>query len=226
MLAGNAVMPEAVQAVVTGGAPVRLMAVIIGSAGLAHLKHDSFAPGPALVLLYGVVEQVDQQWLRLQSRGVVQVGDTLRGGDGAMRIIGLLRGHGRFQVGTANALLLPGLADIFARREDMKIRQYGQTRSGMANRLIDTAPMRVDGDGLIQRPGRRDSACGRGNGSLQGRGKRVIGMRGCCNGSGGIGDGHELCWLLAAGVWTATAAERVARAPAQRVGHSLRIQWV
>ena len=68
--------------------------------------------------------------------------------------------QGKVQILGADAPLIPSLAHIVARRKNLNTTQDRHARCDLAQGHGHAAPMRVDGDGAIERPSRGDGAAG------------------------------------------------------------------
>ena len=151
--------PERIQAQAALGLPVGLVLVEIGGTGLADLVRDGLAPGEPGMTLRIVVQHVDEQRQARRRIGrvqhpeaVVNVETALLGLDGLGQCV--------LQVGLGHPALVPGLLQLFLGREYLDSAQQGHARRHLAQRHADPRPVRIDGDGAVQWPGRGDGSAG------------------------------------------------------------------
>jgi hypothetical protein len=148
--------PARVQPAAAVGSPGRLALVEISGAALADVVRDVVAPGHGVPQVTVRIHEVGGQRQAPGQNGFcVQAGQQCLHGLG-----GAGRGNGCLQVLPAHAAALPLLAKPCARHQHRAARQPGQLRRGRGDRSLDLAPIRVDRDEAVQRPGRRDARAG------------------------------------------------------------------
>ena len=94
--------------------------------------------------------QMFQRWLAVQRRNAIAGAEAL-----GLRLWQLLQRLRK--VSRANAPLVPGLPLQVARREHLNTPQHRHAGGHFSHRHADARPMRVNGNGAVQRPGGRDS---------------------------------------------------------------------
>ena len=159
------------------GAPVSLALVEIRAAGLADVVGDVVAPGHHMAQVAPGIDDVCGQRQTRRNRGFSAqaidqcIHTDLRPGgcDGRLHVL---------------ASDLPGFKALFvpmARHQHRAARQPGKLRGSSSNGPLQLAPIGVDSNKTIQRPGRCNPGAGGVNGGLQtDRG----GVKGWCQRSG------------------------------------------
>ena len=176
VVAGQLSAPAGIQAH-TLGVPGGLTDIKVSRAVLADLVRDKVCPGHGVAEVTLAVCNCGDKHGFGQSIGSIAVEQGQSVNQFIASTVRFGIGNGALQMVSCQSPSLPLCSVKRTRHDQRRARQLAQLSGCLRNRLLDKAPVRVDSNKLIQRPGRGDALAGLCHAGLQpGKVKRRTGF--------------------------------------------------